>query len=603
MANQSLSTKVEDFMDKDIFGGASNDEVLSQLRNVGPSPANRIPHVYQLPKEELEYTSPWPRGPRIRASTFTTLVRLHEPLHRGLPPAISQSHVYDVFVVSLPNLKFRVLSRSSEHWSVFCNGHYYHLKSISRSTDAPIHTAHVDKDADKPSSQFEDVDPSNPNLAGYSTLSDMSGKQFLAYHMGQTSYSSPEIRQIAEWIIGRLDQYGFLASECEHFVLCLLLRIVNRGRVRRQFLGTDLQIADWARGLPKLSRSECDGVSGGLELMRPDDPIDNSTFPRRHYLNWKIGSLTRHPQLLRTSGPRALIANPLLPYNAPRDLCCDFSADAVTSQRSHTIQLGGELALNANPSPRQWRSNLECVDGFSLHDILWARRRDKDQDLENWLAPGVHNRALRYHVGVAYLEPKGHAAVILQNGRSNEVARFETTYRYYEYDALPAAGARLLHVRFLPGRRDAFALVLSQPLPRNLRFIRYHDLYRVHTTERTIRHLALRACPSSHQYITSDCATYAFNFLGELLGHLAKQCARSSIQPHVDYLALHNHVQEGSLGALEAAIRWQAHKHHGRGDEAATGYSIPSGTVGAIGAVAPVAAIMAGVDEPWRLTC
>ncbi|KAK7962898.1 uncharacterized protein PG986_003723 [Apiospora aurea] len=284
-------------------------------------------------------------------------------------------------------------------------------------------------------------------------------------------------------------------------------------------------------------------------------------------------------------------------------MCCDFSADGFTSQRSHTIQLRGDLALNADPITRHWRSDIECVDGFSLQDILWARRQDQDPALTDYLATSEQNQARRYHIGVAYLEPKGHAAVILQTGSPRETTVFETVYRYYESDVLPVTGVRLLHVRFLPNRRDAFALVLSQPLRKSLRFIRHHDLYRVRTTERTIRHIALRACPSSHQYITSDCATYVSNFLGELLGHLVKQCAKPNAEAHVDYLAHHNHVSEGKLGALEAAVRRQARRHHPSGAEAAIGYPIPNGTIGAVGAVAPVAALMSGMGESWRRAC
>ncbi|KAK8061700.1 hypothetical protein PG994_008066 [Apiospora phragmitis] len=499
-----------------------------------------------------------------------------------------------MYLSSLPNLRFRVLTRSSEHWSVFCNGHYYHLRSLSRSADAPFHPSHIAKNDDRPSTQFEDMDTSNPDLPSYSFLPDMSGRPLLAYHMGQTSYSPCEIRQIAQWIIGLLDQYGFLASNCEHFVLCLLMRIVNRGRVRRLFLGTAIQIANWDRKPITGSTShQSKGFSGGLELIRPSDPVV-MTFLQWHYLNWKIDAVTRHPQTLRTQGLQAPIANNSFSHNVRSDLCCNHSTDVCTPRRNRIIDPGGGLASNVERNTKHWRSSVESVKGFSFDDIIWARHEDASQALADYLAPSEHNQARRYHIGVAYLQPKGHAAIILQDGSSGKATPFEIIYRQYENEKLPAAGVRLLHIRFLAGRSDTFTLVLSEPQTRNLRFIRYHDLYRIYTTERVIRHAALRACPQSHQYITSDCATYVFNFLNELLGYLGKQCVKSNMEPHVNYLALHNHVYDGALGALESDIRRKAQK-------AAMSGSIPSGTIGAIGAVAPVFIAFAGVGEPWRI--
>lgn len=203
------------------------------------------------------------------------------------------------------------------------------------------------------------------------------------------------------------------------------------------------------------------------------------------------------------------------------------------------------------------RGIADDPEGFDRDDILWAASiyHQNTTGLKAFLAPGDFNQAHCYHVSLAYLKPSSHAAIILRDDRSNADTPFETIYRDYEHSDFSGTQIRRLHLRFSEGVDDTMALVLSPQKTTNMRFSRYHELYRVCMTERRLRHIALQSCPDRHEYVTNDCATFALNFLAGLLTYLESQGTIPGIEPYMNRLLHYNHLYGGVLGATEIDSR------------------------------------------------
>ena len=557
MAKRTLSAEAEEFIDREVFGGTSNDEVLERPSGQTSDPANDLSHVYQLPRERMKHTWPWLYGYRLRALTFAFVVRKQHTLHRGLPPAASQPDVFDVFVVSRPSLSVRALAVSLIHWSVYCNGHYYHLTALPQSADGRSRTTLRDEDFSYPSSPLSRAQK------------EKQGGPLMAYHIGQTSYSPEEIKRIAEWVIRRLSHYDIFAGNCQHFALCLVVRIVNRGRLLCVFLGTAGQIAHWAFQRKNGNSPLYSGFSVGFELTRANDQVRN--FSQRAELSRRLDLYGYQLENLWPQGAQGLIADDALRYSSwRRQMCFPLMTDLFPSWRtrflrpnpstSHSVKMCTALWADHEPYKRGARQIADDPVGFDEEDVYWSmyENRQNQQGVDDFLVSCGQNQEKYYHIGIAYLDPRGHAAVILQDCDCHSDARplgkFKTIYKYYTNGDLPESGIRLLHICFSPGVRDTLSLVLV-PSTKKLKFSRYHNLYCVGTTERTLRHIALQSCPEEHQYMKNDCATFVFNFVTGMLGYLEKQHIITGVGSYVDYLVRHNHVQDGLLGATETGSR------------------------------------------------
>jgi hypothetical protein len=567
MAKTTLSAAVENFIDQEVFGGTSNVEVLGRLSRHTLEPTNDIPHIYQRAREKLKYTWPWMRGYRLRALTFTAMVRLRQPLHHRLLPATSQSGVYDVFVVARPSMIPRVLTRSLVHWSVYCNGHYYHLTVPSRPADGIESFASDKTNHGQSRTILEDEDFSDHTSPSYLAHIRKPRGPLLAYHVGQTDYSPGEIKRIAEWIVRRLNRYDFFASNCQHFALCLLVRIVNRGRMPRVFLGTALQIAEWACRWKNNTDSQYNGFSVGFELTRSNE--QTVTFFQRYQLQRKTDICAYQLKNLWTQGAEGLIADDALCYNIwHREFCLPFFTNVFPSWRTRfmkpnpLVSYGFESDTTPAVGYDQYKGSHRQIAndpvGFEVEDIYWAmhQNRQNHEELERFLAPGAQNPENYYHIGVAYLKPKGHAAIILRDSVSdaNPPRQFKTIYESHKNGKLPDSGIRLLDIRFSADAKETLALVLARP-KKKWDFSRYHELYCVYTSERRLRHIALQSCPTTHQYLKNDCATFVSYFLTGVLSYLEKQLIIRSIEPYVSYLMRRNHVHDGLLGATETGSR------------------------------------------------
>ena len=148
---------------------------------------------------------------------------------------------HDVYVVC--RARGSTISIPTSHWSVYSQGHFYHLSLENRNPDAPPpargvvmdSTAVILKDEDHTSSGYEDdVTPGFP-LPPLLT----------AFHVGQTDYTTPELRDMAGQIIDDISSYNIAFRNCHHFVTTFIMNILMRNRNNILSIGTAKQIASW----------------------------------------------------------------------------------------------------------------------------------------------------------------------------------------------------------------------------------------------------------------------------------------------------------------------------------------------------------------------
>jgi hypothetical protein len=151
----------------------------------------------------------------------------------------------DVYVVRRTHGNFPALAPM--HWSVYTQGHFYHLSVENREGSATPSGVQIpngqivvlkDEDHSQAGGDGDDVTPT-PNPKG--RLPPL----LVAYHVGQTDYTSSELRDLAGQIISDIASYSFARQNCQHFVTTFIMNILMRKRNNTNFIGTDKQIASW----------------------------------------------------------------------------------------------------------------------------------------------------------------------------------------------------------------------------------------------------------------------------------------------------------------------------------------------------------------------
>jgi hypothetical protein len=223
----------------------------------------------------------------------------------------------------------------------------------------------------------------------------------------------------------------------------------------------------------------------------------------------------------------------------------------------------------------------DCVIGFDKDDIRMANMiTPPDQtELEGFLALNDPAMQQEYQIGLAFVGKTGHAEVVIRHGGLSGVAspanldltgdrpvfaaRRLVVARGGVLRSADGPGLRLLHIRFSPrdrnpGRnRQTLEFALEPPPSGKISYYRFADLYRFRTTERLLRHVALKSCPPEHRILVDDCATLAYNFLTGLLEHWESRGSISQTEHARQRLLLlwHNHVSDGVFGGLEVGVR------------------------------------------------
>lgn len=207
--------------------------------------------------------------------------------------------------------------------------------------------------------------------------------------------------------------------------------------------------------------------------------------------------------------------------------------------------------------------------GFDESDICMASQIDKpdQKELEVFLSTKEDNA--EYQIGVAFVGKAkhqgriGHAAVILREYNLDTLSRPETFQKHQILTELKGAifHSSATHLNVLHLRHDEYSpgLVLAFEMKQKVKYYRFADLYRVRINRRLLKHLALLSCPEEHRVLISDCATFAYNFLVNVLGHLHNEgeIDDATFKKQRELLAQRVHIADGSVGASEASSRQQ----------------------------------------------
>ncbi|KAI1096105.1 hypothetical protein F5B19DRAFT_488724 [Rostrohypoxylon terebratum] len=184
--------------------------------------------------------------------------------------------------------------------------------------------------------------------------------------------------------------------------------------------------------------------------------------------------------------------------------------------------------------------------GFDEQDVHMANPEfgKTNGSVAKFLEPNPENEERTYQIGIAFVgrgdesQHYGHAEIIIRDGDGLHKIQSHNNLDLTEgppsvdQDEIERSGPqkllkadntrlRLLHLRNANDGGNSLELVLEAK--REVRFYKYIDLYRICTTERRLKHIALRSCPQEHIALTDDCATFCHWFLEGLLDHLLER--------------------------------------------------------------------------------
>lgn len=247
------------FVDGELFSGPSNDEILGNSRRQNYTAEQKI---YDLPRARARkpfkfFRSAWV----IRRAAFTARIRRWRDLDERLPlPVIPSpsSSLRDVYLLSRAHETGSTFGESLVHWSVYCEGLAYHLSADSASTEQTLLHSDILSSARIGERTMLRVDKYDAS-SGRTPL--------VCYHIGQTDLDDAEIICLAKWIIGKLNRYDFLHSNCHHFSMALCVRILCRRRHCAVFMGSPAQLYAWEQHRKnRLEPGFTSSLSQGFEL-------------------------------------------------------------------------------------------------------------------------------------------------------------------------------------------------------------------------------------------------------------------------------------------------------------------------------------------------
>ncbi|KAI0876224.1 hypothetical protein GGS24DRAFT_248704 [Hypoxylon argillaceum] len=189
------------------------------------------------------------------------------------------------------------------------------------------------------------------------------------------------------------------------------------------------------------------------------------------------------------------------------------------------------------------RTIKDVPSGFNEEDIKMANQKAlwNQAKITEFLAPSPQNQERIYQIGIAFVGGRhssvrcGHAEIVVRDGDGlSEISPptyLDLTVSPSNLDSeellrsgpceLAAASnirLRVLHLRNAIDGSDSLELEFKKRT--GVRPYKYIDLYRIHATERRLKHLALRSCSEEYNILVDDCATFCQEFLNRLLDHL-----------------------------------------------------------------------------------
>jgi len=190
------------------------------------------------------------------------------PQHLDLRLADPDPSSHDFYLVSRsPHLMGGGPLGSFGHWSVYCQGHFYHLSAPNLPREF-LKKSQNHSSANDVRCRLRHEDLSSPDSADYRRFVDSTvQKPMTAYKVGQTDYSPDQLLCLANWIINRLPVYSLFTANCQHFAKTLAYRSVMRLSDRSTFIGNPTQIVDWDLGDKNEPHINC--IEQGFLTGRP----------------------------------------------------------------------------------------------------------------------------------------------------------------------------------------------------------------------------------------------------------------------------------------------------------------------------------------------
>ena len=245
----------------------------------GPSNSDILAPVFGSTSSRL-HLSELPSGGLI-SPNLPLLAKGYRQVHdhfMGSDPDIDNSEFLGVYIVARPNRWQRLVTTPFQrcHWSIYSQGHYYHL---SQGT-----ATHVG-----PSITLRDDDYTAPQ----DLLKRQPAQPFIAYHIGTTDYSPAHIHQIAQWVVKIMNGTRSSVTSHQQFVWGLGARIICGPRNSTVVMGDLLQLSEQIYHFETLSSGSPipSGFATGILLSGPTQPID--TAGKRFRLRIKIESSAR----------------------------------------------------------------------------------------------------------------------------------------------------------------------------------------------------------------------------------------------------------------------------------------------------------------------
>ena len=220
----------------DVNTGQEPLPTLSELDSLPPSKTDRL----------IDLMFFWQRLVTLPNGDFISNVLMRYHLNPRLADPIPNSH--DVYLVVRPRDTMEPPRGSLKHWSVYCQGHFYHLSARGLRRDCVGKSRSTSK-SQRVSCQLIHEDWNDLDQGAIKTSSEAERRKLLvAFKVGQTDYRPHQILQLASWVIEQLPSYNVYDANCQHFGNSMVGRIVMRLCDRTVFMGSKTQIVDWTLG-------------------------------------------------------------------------------------------------------------------------------------------------------------------------------------------------------------------------------------------------------------------------------------------------------------------------------------------------------------------
>lgn len=214
----------------------------------------------------------------ITNSDFFANIGTRPQFHPDLPePTLDPNlELHDVYVVCSPHIAW---SGSYKHWSIYTQGHFYHLtieECLSCLVEAAASTSESTGKRSKTVLNHQDM--SSENTPDYVSFSSKRRKlALIAYQVGKTCYKHQEIYTLANWLIGRMPFYSRLDDNCQRFALSLMNRTIMTKRDFATFVGDGIQLVNWdsTRGTttPDSGSGHRNCIQNGYQIFRGDTKV------------------------------------------------------------------------------------------------------------------------------------------------------------------------------------------------------------------------------------------------------------------------------------------------------------------------------------------